>query len=256
MYKRKSISAMKARVKRARAITRATTVTVVPPFRARRPRYQNQRTSGFLGIERKFYDTNLIATAIPASTDFTATEFDPSATAMMTTPPVGNGEQTRDGKQISALYLEFNCVVQNNASEAQTGPTQGCKVFIAIVLDTQSNAAQCQGEDIFKNTNAVAETAMLPMRNLLNAKRFRVLKQAILNLDRTSLSSAALNDFSSTGVSRAFKWFIPLKGMRINFNAGTTASIANVVDNSIHVIANCNLTTSQLAYNARLRFVG
>jgi len=55
-----------------------------------------------------------------------------------------------------------------------------------------------------------------------------------------------------------FDWFIRLKGLKVKFNAGTTASIANVIDNSLHIIAFASTTDPQakISYNARLRFVG
>ena len=46
-------------------------------------RRRNVRTAGFLGIERKFYDTALTATALTASTDASGGEVDPSATSMI-----------------------------------------------------------------------------------------------------------------------------------------------------------------------------
>lgn len=56
----------------------------------------------------------------------------------------------------------------------------------------------------------------------------------------------------------SWSMYVDLKDMRTNYNAGTTESVANIIDNSIHVVA---YTSSQdlaplINYNARLRFVG
>lgn len=221
-------------------------------------RQMNVMSAGFLGVERKFYDTGLAATALTAPTDASGGEFDPSATSMISTPAVGDGEQNRDGKQIRCLFLQINGSVALGAQEGVVDPIGGTNVFVSVVLDTQSNAAQMNSEDCYKNTIASATLAANPQRNLLFGKRFRILKKALINLDPPSIAYQGANSFTWQGIRRQFKWFIPLRGLQINFNAGTTASIANVIDNSLHVIAYTNNVAGvpTISYNARLRFVG
>lgn len=221
-------------------------------------RRKNFRTAGFLSIERKFYDTFLVDGVIPSPTDCTGGEFDPSATSMITTPTQGDGEQQRDGKQICTLYLEINGVVYTDALEAAAGLQWATDIFVACVLDTQTNAAQMNSEDCFKNNGASAVLAANPIRNLLFGKRFKILKEKRFTMNNGGVTQQAANDYSIQAARQAFKWFIPLKNMKINFNAGTTASVANVIDNSIHIIAFANLTTlaPKISYNARLRFMG
>lgn len=224
----------------------------------RRLSVKNLATMGFLGIERKFYDTSLTGGVLTAPTDATGGEFDPSATSMITTPTVGDGEQQRDGKQIAMLYIDINGVIQTVelAGVANSPPT--LQIFVAIVLDTQSNGAQMNSEDCFKNTTAGAQVAPNPLRNLLFGKRFRILKSHNFILQPMNTCVLAGPLFTTGAMRRNFHWFIPLKGLKVNFNAGTTASIANVIDNSVHVIAYTNSVTGTptISYNARLRFVG
>lgn len=237
-------------------------VEAVARARSRRARglaRRNLVSAGFLGIERKFYDTNLASTALVAPTDASGAEFDPSATSMISTPAVGDGEQNRDGKRINILSVEVTGSVAQNGLETQPSPPTGQKVYVALVLDTQSNAAQMNSEDCFKNTNAAAITAISPLRNLLFAQRFRVLKSQVLDLTPVTVSHFAVDSFSWGGTFKTFKWYLRFpKGLPVNFNAGTTASIANVIDNSLHIIAYTNTTTGAptIAYNARIRFVG
>jgi len=224
----------------------------------RRLQAMNRVNAGFLGIEKKFYDTGLVATAITASTNAAGGEYDPSATSMISTPPQGDGESSRDGKQITCEYVEVKGAVGYPFLEAQVNPPQQCNVFVALVLDTQSNGAQMNSEDCFKNAAAANNVAQTPLRNLLYGRRFRILKSQTFELNPKCMSQEAANLFSWGGNLESFSWFVPLKGMKINFNAGTTASIANVVDNSLHIIAYCSLDTigPTLAYQARLRFMG
>jgi len=219
---------------------------------------QNVASMGFLGIERKFYDTTLVQAAITAPTDATGGELDPSATSMISTPTQGDGEQQRDGKQIACLYVEIVGTIQTAAFEASADLPSGCSVYLACVLDQQTNAAQMNSEDCFKNLGAAAGLAPNPIRNLLFGKRFRILKQRTFEMNLDTCTQQAANDYSWPGKRHNFRWYIPLKGLKINFNAGTTASIANVVDNSIHMIgyANSTATVPLISYNARLRFLG
>lgn len=225
--------------------------------RRRRTPARGQATMGFLTIERKFYDTGLASSALSNPTDCTAGEMDPSATSMITSPAQGDGEQNRDGKQIACLYVLISGVISFSGIEQTTDPLTRRQAFVAVVLDTQSNGAQLNSEDVFKNTIASANLAQIPQKNLLFGNRFRILKEKIFTA-RPSLTILAANDFSSSSDAMTFKFYIPLKGMKINFNGGTTASIANVIDNSIHVVAFKGTTTEVVAisYNARLRFVG
>jgi len=218
----------------------------------------NRASMGFLGIEKKFYDSALVFATLTAPTDCTGGEHDPSATSMISTPTQGDGEQQRDGKQIACDYVEIKGMCATVPTEVLANPPQGCKVFLALILDTQSNGAQMNSEDCFKNFGASASQATTPLRNLLFGRRFRILKSEILDLDAKTIFFVAANVIGTAGSRAIFSWFVPLRGLKINFNAGTTASIANVVDNSLHMIAWCDSADMApgLSYNARLRFMG
>lgn len=215
----------------------------------------NAATVGFLGIEKKFYDTYLDATAIGAAVALTGGMYDPSATSMVSTPAQGDGEQNRDGKRcvIDSLIIKGHISNDGSTGDAVEGAT---KVFVAIVLDTQSNVAQMASEACFKNTSGVASLNVSPCKNLLSGNRFRILKSQVFDLTPHGAFGAGAT-YGANGIQREFDWYIPFKGgLPVNFNAGTTSSIANVVDNSLHVVAFATLTGAKIAYNARIRFQG
>jgi len=228
---------------------------VVARARARR---RNSVTMGFLGIEKKFYDTALTATTIPAPTDCSGAELNPTSTSLISTPAVGDSEQNREGKKINILAVKIDGWVYRDSAEAQIAPPAPCNVYVALVLDKQTNAAAMNSEDCFKNTGASALLAGRPMRNLLFATRFQILKEAEFELDIPGIGYQAANDMSWGGQGRKFSWFLRFpNGLPVNFNAGTTSSVANVIDNSLHIIAFANqASTANLLYNARIRFVG
>lgn len=218
-----------------------------------------RRTYGSAAIrpEVKFYDTNLGATAFVAPTDAAGGELDPSATSMISTPPQGTTASERDGKRISCKYLEIKGIVYTVPVNNQATGFAHLEASVYVVLDTQSNIAQMNSEDCFKNLSATAVMAPHPLRNLLFGSRFRVLKQKTFNLDmKTGSYDGTANQIDFSGTHVPFTMFIPLKNLVINFNAGTTASIVNVVDNSIHVIGFANNVNVFIQYNSRLRFVG
>lgn len=223
---------------------------------------RNVVTAGFLGIEKKFYDTAKVLTNVGAPADCTSGEYDPgvpAATTLISTPAVGDSEQNREGKKINILSVEVEGIVRTATAELIANPPAACDVMVALVLDTQTNGANMNSEDCYKNLAAEASQAANPTRNLLFAQRFRVLKSKIFKLTPPSLSHFAVDSFAYPGVSRTFKWFINFpKGLPVNFNAGQTADVANVLDNSLHIIAfaNTNSPTPQIGYNARVRFVG
>ncbi len=226
-------------------------------FRHRR-NLPNLRVGGFLGIEVKFYDQKLIAAVLNAPTDATAGEHNPSATICLNSVPQGDGESNRDGRKITmrSIFVEGNVTVASQT--AQSGTDAAAIIFIALVQDTQTNGALLNSEDVFTNPGANGITAGGPFRNLQFAKRFRVLATRKF----TMAPQALANDTGSTGgivqggLVKRFRFFKKMN-QQVIFK-GTTETIANITDNSLHIIAYTNSTAQAplLSYNCRLRFVG
>jgi len=225
----------------------------------------NAVTMGFMGIEKKFLDTAVLAATVGTNAALTGGEYDPSATSgpgggsggcvgCLSCPAQGDTEQSRDGKRIviDSLILKGFLSSAESASEAAEGPT---KVFMAVVLDTQTNGAQLNSEDVFKSFGAAGYLNSTPLKNLLFGSRFRILKSQ--SYDLTPMGVAAAGALAHNAVRRDFDWYIPFKGgLPVNLNAGTTADVANVIDNSIHVVAFATASGVSIAYNARIRFQG
>ncbi len=226
------------------------------PFARHRPRFRNARTGGFLGQELKFYDTSLAGSAITAPTGATGGEHDPSATILLNTVVQGDGEQQRDGRKIvmKSLYVNGNVVMVPQAN--QTATDAASVIYIAVVLDTQTNGATIASEDVFTNVSADALLAPMMMRNLQQSSRFRILGSKRFTMQNPNLSWDGTN-LEQQGLNRPWSFFINLKNMSVLYK-GTTETVANIVDNSLHIVAFTNSTalTPLLYYNSRLRFVG
>jgi len=221
----------------------------------------NTRTAGFLGLEKKFFDTALEATAIGSSATCASGEVDPTLPAvagtMISTPAQGDGPSDRDGKRIVIKSVQIKGQVYVPQQELQANPAQPCSMFVALVLDTQSNGATLNSEDVFINTTAQAPACIIPNRNLLYGSRFKVLKSDLFDCNLSALSHVAADSFSFNGRDLTFDWFLPLD-LPVNFKDATTGVISNVSDNSLHMIAFVTNTApgATLAYNARIRFMG
>jgi len=222
----------------------------------------NQTTMGLLGIEKKYLDTANAGQVVSIVTNSTAGEVDPSVlgcSGCLSAPATGDGPSNRDGNRIVAKDLYVKGALIGLAAKAVTDPPAPTRVMVAIVLDTQTNGAQLNSEDVFTNLTGAAIGQTTPLRNMLFRDRFRVLKQEVFDVSAVAITQAGAtaNNYSWSAGAQIFEWYFDLKNMVINLQ-NTAADVANVIDNSLHVIAFAQGGNSPItiAYNARMRFVG
>lgn len=238
-----------ARSRRALTIPRNSVILPIPRSNFRR----NARTGGFLGIEKKFVDYEYGPTAISAT--WAGAEADPTTALCLNVNAQGDGQNQHEGRQYKCTRLQMRGAVHRDATATQTIISDGWVVRIIVVLDTQTNGAQLNAEDVMVEETA-ATLAPLHFRNLQYAKRFRVLKDFMFKMDPgNAVNNAAATTVSVAGISHIFKLNIPLNFPPVN-SVGTTAAIASVQDYSIHVIACATLTGLELSYSSRVRFYG
>lgn len=228
-----------------------------PVARTRRTA-SNIRTAGFLGIEHKFYDTFLKDRVLTSSATATGGVHDPSVTSMISTPPQGTNASSRDGKKIVIESIQISGRVimaeKTGLANLDTVPT----IFIALVEDHQSNGAQMSSQEAFVNPSASLSLTTHPFKSLLRSARFTTHKVWMIEPPMPSAASfGGVNSSQMMGQQVSFDLFKKVQ-IPVNFNGGTTADIANVVDNSLHIIAWSSDTSwpAIMSYNARIRFVG
>lgn len=219
---------------------------------------KRKRTSVKITDELKFLDNSLVDTALVAATDWTGAELDPATTLCLTAPAQGDTASSRDGKQIIAKSINVKGKVYIPQTELQGSPPVGTEIFVALVLDKQTNNAQLNSEDVYSLVAANSGLNCRPLRNMNFAKRFKILKTEKFIFDNTAISHFAVDSFSKPARAIDFDWFVDLKDMKINFNSTTTGVIGNVLDNSVHVVGIANSTTEApaISYQARFRFIG
>ena len=124
------------------------------------------------------------------------------------------------------------------------------------MLDTQTNGAALNSEDVFKNQAGSARLAASPLRNLQFTSRFKVLEQHQATLKDPFFGYDGTN-LERNGFDVPFSFYKKLNGLRVTYS-GTTAAISNIIDNSLHIIAYTTSTdlTPLLYYQSRLRFRG
>ncbi len=238
-------------------------VKATRPMRPQRRQYisahrskLNFRSGGYLGIENKFYDSSLAASALTAPANASGGEHDPSATILLNTVVQGDGQSNRDGRKIVMKQIMIRGVVQCAPIINQTIVPQAATCFIALVLDTQTNGATITSEQVFTNKGATALLATSLFNAMERTGRFKVLKRLVFPLVQQTVAWDGTN-LEVGGYSRPFQMMVPLKNIPVLYSS-TTETVANIVDNSLHIIAYVSNTDSvpKLSYNARLRFVG
>lgn len=226
-------------------------------FRYKAPPKKRSRPT--LPEETKYFDTSYAAVTLTAPTDCTGAEHDPTTILCLNGVPQGDTQSSRDGFMISQKSIFLNGTITAAAQVDQTAIDHVPTVFVALVLDTQTNLAQLNSEDVFSNPSGNGGLATAPLRNMSYTSRFKVLKSKIVRIPVPMASWDGTN-IEQAGITVNWSMSCPLNGLITKFTAGTTTGyIGTVVDNSLHVVAFVNYNTSltcQLNYNARLRFVG
>lgn len=202
-------------------------------------------------VEKKFKDVNLGQTA--TTQVWAGGEIDPSATTCFTTIAQGDTGITRDGRQavIEAIYLHGQVVF--GITETSIAPLSDQTCRVVMVLDTQTNGAQLNAEDVFTTIGAGSDVNSF--RQLDFQKRFKVLHDKTFTLDLHCTSEGS-NAFSSgnriKNFRMAYRW---PKGLVVNYT-GTTDAISTVQDNSVHLICTSTNANVFLGYQGRTRFRG
>ncbi len=210
------------------------------------------------GIELKFYDQKLVDSTLGTATDSTGGEHDPSATLMMNTVTQGDGEQQRDGRKITMKSIYVEGLVDCAKQATQSSGDNASSIFIALVMDQQTNGAQIVSENVYTNPGGTALLQTQPFRNLSFTSRYRVLAVRKFTLQDANFTNdtGATGGVIQQGLRARFKIFKKLN-REVTYSA-TTETIANIVDNSLHLLAWCSDTglAPKLSYQSRLRFVG
>lgn len=204
-------------------------------------------------IEIKFVDYILSATAF---TDVWASgEMDPTENSISGIAQ-GDGDSERDGRVSTLLSWHLKGFIEITRVESQVNPTDDEICRIVVVLDTQTNGAQLNAENVFISFAAAKDVSS--MRSLPGDQRFQILhdKTILIPAARAVMNEGAADLFARGTIRSPFEFEGILNPpIRVN-HLGTSTAIASIADNSIHVIGVATGTTPEINYVSRIRFVG
>lgn len=227
-----------------------------PAFVRAVPRVYVSRTpGGQITADNHYFDTERTATTVASSTaNWTNTEYDPNTTAMLClfAPVTGDDITNRTGRKVFVKKIRIHGAFQCLPQSVQASGDVGEAIRVIVYQDKQTNAAQSQGEDLI--ASGAGSDALHMHQNLANLGRFKVWYDKIINIDVPQMTGAAAA-IETAGVIRHFK--ISIKpNCWVNYNATNGGTVADVVDNSFHVIMNTQSTNlaATVAYKVRTVF--
>lgn len=237
-------------------------------FDARRASYaaaagysRSRRAGAFLGgsalraivtPETKYFDTGINAAVTAAGTDWANTEVpcdnyvNASGTAAAYTDSalipsaVGSGYGQVNGNRYKLKRVRVRGTVEPSGFSGQTAIGAGITGRLVLVMDTQPNGAQAQGEDVMQDIGAAGENEFTFQRVSNVSGRFRILKEKRFVFPVT----AAVNNAAGTTVSYAYArlpfdfTYAPKVPLQVNItSANSTPAVAGLVTCNIFLLA-------------------
>lgn len=201
------------------------------------PRTTGGQSSG----EMKYFDTRIAQSAIPSVAAWTGTEFDPVTFNTLCCPTVGSSISQRIGREIKIYKVKIHCKIETTPVHT-TFALPATLVRIALVQDLQTNASQMQGEQVFSPTTT-ADEAPLTFQNIDNFGRFKVHKDKSIVMQNPNMVLDGGANPDTNGMIKSLKLSVTFKTpVSVRFNATNGGSVADIVDNSFHVVANSSST--------------
>lgn len=208
------------------------------------------RTSGAAVIgEMKYFDSNLTNTNMTVVTGTWpgGTIVDPTGTinlgsAAVATPlclfapTVGAALNQRIGRKVKVLKIKVQGTIQTPAQAAQVTADTGGSVRIILVMDQQTNASQMTSAQLINDADS-ATANLSAFQNPNNFGRFRVLKDKRFVLANPSAFNDAATTGAQFGLKVNFKFNVSFKNpIEVHFNATNGGTVADIVDNSFHML--------------------
>lgn len=204
-----------------------------------------QPTSAY-GIEKKFFNSSITQQAVQQGLSvLTGGELNNIAQ--------GDDASNRNGARVLLKSVQVEGFVEVPPQADQTSADASCMVFVALVMDTQTNGAALNTANVYANPSANAALTPLPVRNILFSKRYKVLSVQRLDFDTPNLTY----DGTNIELGGAIKHFSMYRKMSlpVQYSAGTGV-ITSIVDNSLHLVCGTNSVAlvPTLSCNTQIRF--
>lgn len=152
-------------------------------------------------------------------------------------PTVGSALNQRIGRSVNVWKIKVKGTIQTKLELAQSEGEQPANVRVVLVQDCQTNSTQMAPADLFGPAGSAASTLQV-FQNVNNFGRFRVLKDKFISIaDANMTGSPTSGDLTRNGKLINFKINIKFrKPIVVHFNATNGGTVADIVDNSFHII--------------------
>lgn len=251
--KRKSLTKKSSRRARSQAVATSRGVFASQPMFVARS-LGNPRAI----TEKKYFDSEKGETAITnGSTSWAGGEYDPATANTLFFPSQGDDFNNRTGRKVQVTGINIRGVVLVPAQTNQTVTDAASSVRIILVQDKQTNATQLNAEDVINSGAATSSTAIHMMSNPAFFGRFRILKDKTFTLQSPSISFDGTN-IEQSGLEKLFRLKVNFrKPVVVHYNATNGGTVADVIDNSFHIIATTSATglVPTIIYKCRVTFM-
>jgi len=231
---------------------------------------EESATRSFLSTpELKYFDLACSEQDVPNSAALDNWMFNPDLFQICSVPVRGDGPQNFQGKAIVIKSWNVRGSIYLNPTLNALEGLQPRWVFMALVLDTKTNGAQCSSDEIVQFVYTANNPGHCsPLQNLENSSRFRILRRQTWDLSPSTLSidigiAPDPNAWQCAGRCIPFSFFVPLD-LLVNFKSFPSQSeIGCVADNSLHVVCGqshlnpllSNQPAIRAGYVSRIRFL-
>lgn len=206
------------------------------PWLAKQKRL-NLRTGGYLGTEVKWVDHSQalqIGGPVSGQSWFIA---DPSTALCLNAITQGPSQNQRIGVKVKLLRLDLQIQLQM-ASYSSITPVHGAVIFrVVIYKDKQTNKAPPLTADVFDSFLGFPDT--LSHRAVEWKDRFDVLYDRHVRVDAIGMDWAT-NTYRRVGAHHQLTATVPLDCISMFKGTADPATVAEITDNSLHIMACCD----------------
>ena len=210
----------------------------------------------FSVTEKKYFDTGLYEGTISAGSTWASTEVDPATKNCLFCPVEGSDINNRVGRKVTVHKIKIRGFVQVGAQAAQSAADEAAQIRVILFQDMQTNGAQAQGEELMATpVLANQELCNCVFQNTANFGRFRVLKDIIVNGLQNANMAGSPSTVIVQGQSQPFKFSYTFKKpVVVRFNATNGGTVADIIDNSFHMLAHQTVSSAsrKIYYQCRI----
>lgn len=215
--------------------------------------YSIARTGGYTGQEMKFADFSMSGDAL-ATTWTSMSPDQPLATVNCVSAVAGgSNENERNGRTYRIHRIQGMIQLNVATNEAETVPLADIGYRIMLIMDTQTNKTALTPTDVMDAGGDAGST--LGQQQLKNVSRFKILwdtgrRNLRIDNDWNGVAGQWGHNESHAEVIN----FDKKLNIKVVTTGDTAGVIAQMTDNTIHLIA-CSTSTALLSrFNVRLRF--